>query len=372
MNEPTASLKRTPLFDEHIRLNGKMVPFAGYEMPVQYPTGIRAEHETVRSRVGIFDVSHMGEFRVRGPDAVAFASRATTNDPAKLVTGQVQYSTMCMPDGGVVDDLLVYRIGEEDLRLVVNASNMTKDWDHLSSLLGDFDAEMEDESDTIGLLALQGPFAEGVLQPLTETNLAQIGFYHFMEGEVAGVPGMISRTGYTGEDGFELYVPAEDAAALWRRIEDQGVLNGLAPAGLGARDSLRLEMGYALYGNDLDDETSPLEAGLSWLVKLNKGDFVGREALQRQKDEGVRRRLAGFELTHRGFPRPGYEVRFRGESVGTVRSGTMSPSLGHGIGTAYLPPDAQPGDPVEIVIRDQAVEGVVSRPPFYKDGSLKR
>jgi aminomethyltransferase len=372
MNEATVELKKTPLYEEHTRLKAKLVPFAGYSMPVQYPTGIRAEHDAVRSRVGLFDVSHMGEFRVRGPEAVGFISRATTNDPAQLAIGQEQYSVMCLPSGGIVDDLLVYRLGEDDFRLVVNAANIAKDWDHLSSIIAEFDVEMEDESDSIALLALQGPFAEAVLQPLTSTGLPGIGFYHFVEGDVAGVSGVISRTGYTGEDGFELYVPAADAAGLWEKIEEQGTPNGLIAAGLGARDSLRLEMGYALYGNDIDEDTTPLEAGLSWLVKLNKGDFIGREALQRQKDQGIRRRLAGFHLTERGFPRPGYDVRFRGESMGPVRSGTMSPSLGEGIGTAYLPPDAEPGDPIDVVIRERPVRGEVARPPFYKGGSLKR
>jgi aminomethyltransferase len=372
MDDTTVELKRTPLYDEHTRLGAKLVPFAGYSMPVQYPAGIRAEHDAVRSRVGLFDVSHMGEFRVHGPEAVGFISYASTNDPAQLAIGQAQYSVMCLPSGGVVDDLLVYRLGDEDFRLVVNASNIAKDWDHLAAIVSGFDAQMADESDTVALLALQGPYAEAVLQPLTPEALSQIGFYHFLEGEVAGIPGVISRTGYTGEDGFELYVPAADAAGLWKKIEEQGGPNGLIPAGLGARDSLRLEMGYALYGNDIDDETTPLEAGLSWLVKLNKGDFIGREALQRQKDEGVRRRLTGFQLIERGFPRPGYDVRFRGESAGPVRSGTMSPCLAEGIGTVYLPPDAEPGDSLEIVIRDRSVRGEVVRPPFYKGGSLKR
>ena len=372
MSDTTVELKRTPLYDEHVRLKAKLVPFAGYAMPVQYPTGIRAEHDAVRSRVGLFDVSHMGEFRVRGPEAAGFISYASTNDPGQLAIGQAQYSMMCLPSGGVVDDLLVYRLGGDDYRLVVNAANIATDWDHLASIVSGFEAEMEDESDSIALLALQGPFAEAVLQPLTPEALSEIAFYHFVEGEVAGVPGIISRTGYTGEDGFELYVPTADASGLWRRIEEQGAPNGLVPTGLGARDSLRLEMGYPLYGNDIDDETTPLEAGLSWLVKLNKGDFIGREALQRQKNEGIRRKLTGFHLTERGFPRPGHDVRFRGESAGTVRSGTVSPSLGDGIGTAYLPPDAEPGDPVEVLIRERPVRGEVVRPPFYQDGSLKR
>lgn len=361
-------LKKTPLFDEHVRLNAKLVPFAGFAMPVQYPTGIRAEHAAVRDSAGLFDVSHMGELRMRGPGAVAFVSYATTNDPASLATGEAQYSAMCHEDGGVVDDLLVYRFGRDDLRLVVNAANIVKDREHLAGLSGRYDVEMLDESDDIALLALQGPQAEAILAGLTATDLASIGYYAFREGSVAGVTGTISRTGYTGEDGFELYLPADGAAGVWKAIEEAGAL----PAGLGARDSLRLEMGYALYGNDIDDGTTPLEAGLGWLVKPDKGEFVGGAALRAQKEAGIERRLRGIRLTDRGFPRPGYEVRWEGRSAGRVRSGTLSPTLGYGIATAYLPSPAGPGAHVEVVIRDQAVRGEVVRPPFYTGGSLRR
>ncbi len=367
-----AQLKRTPLYEEHLRLEAKLVPFAGYLMPIQYPAGIRAEHEAVRTRAGLFDVSHMGEFRVRGPDALALVSRVTTNDPATLAPGRAQYSAMCLPDGGIVDDLLVYRLGEEDFRLVVNAANIAKDWAHLEGHAEGLEAELEDESETVALLALQGPRAESVLAPLASVPLERIGFYAFAEAAVDGVPALISRTGYTGEDGFELYAPAGDAPRLWRRLHEAGAEAGLAPAGLGARDTLRLEMGYALYGNDIDEKTTPLEAGLGWLVKLEKGDFVGRDALRTQKERGVPRRLSGFRLTERGFPRPGYAVTFRGEEAGEVRSGTVSPSLGEGIGTVYLPPDAAPGDPLSVRIRDREVAGEAARPPFYRDGSLKR
>ncbi len=365
-------LEKTPLYDEHVRLGAKLVPFAGFSMPVQYPSGIRAEHAAVRTTAGLFDVSHMGEFRVRGPDAVAFVSYATTNDPRGLEPGAAQYSAMCLSDGGVVDDLLVYHMGAEDLRLVVNAANIEKDWAHLESLREGFDVEMADESEEVALLALQGPAAESVLAPLTPTDLTRIEYYRFEIGEVDGAPCVISRTGYTGEDGFELYAAAEDAARLWRALERVGGPLGLVPAGLGARDSLRLEMGYALYGNDIDEETTALEAGLGWLVKLDKGDFVGRAALARQKESGLARRLRGFRLSDRGFPRPGYEVRFRGEPVGPVRSGTLSPSLDYGIGTAYLPTAAGFGDPISIVIRDREVAGEVVKTPFYTGGSLKR
>ncbi len=366
-----SQLKRTPLYEEHVRLNAKLVPFAGFAMPVQYPTGIRAEHQAVREGAGLFDVSHMGEFRVRGPDAEAFVSMVTTNDPARLAAGQAQYSATCLPAGGVVDDLLVYRLAEADFRLVVNAANIAKDWAHIGAFRDGFDVQLTDESDDIALIALQGPQAAAILAPLTGVELDSIGFYHFAEGDVAGAPAIVSRTGYTGEDGFELYVAAGHAVDLWRELESRGG-SGLAAAGLGARDTLRLEMGYALYGNDIDETITPLEAGLGWLVKLDKGDFVGRDALKRQKEAGVVRRLAGFRLTERGFPRPGYDVRFRGETVGEVRSGTVSPSLGCGIGTVYLPPDAEPGEPLGVVIRGSEAAGEVAKPPFYTGGSLRR
>lgn len=361
-------LKKTPLFDEHVRLGGKIVPFAGYAMPVQYPTGIRAEHAAVRDAVGMFDVSHMGEFRVRGPDALAFVSYASTNDPSTLADGDAQYSAMCHASGGVVDDLLVYRYGAEDIRLVVNAANLQKDWDHLQGLIGDFDVEMRDESDEIGLLAVQGPASQELLARHTETDLAGIGYYAFADGTVAGVSCTISRTGYTGEDGFELYVPADGAASVWRALETAGAV----PAGLGCRDSLRLEMGYALYGSDIDDETTALEAGLGWLVKFDKGDFLGRDALARQKEAGVPRRLRGIKLLERGFPRPGYAVRYEGEDAGVVRSGTLSPSLGYGVATAYLPSSAGFGARVDVMIRDAAIPAEVVRPPFYTEGSIRR
>ena len=367
-----SDLKKTPLYEEHVALGAKMVPFAGFEMPVQYPTGIRGEHEAVRAAAGLFDVSHMGEFLVTGPDALGFVSFVTSNDPARLDAGKVQYSVLCHETGGIVDDLLVYRLGEQRFRLVVNAANLAKDWAHLAALAPRFDVQLEDESDRIGLLALQGPVAQAILSPLTSVDLEKIEFYAFDQGQVAGVPGVISRTGYTGEDGFELYVPAERTAALWRALLEAGEPHGLVPAGLGARDSLRLEMGYALYGNDIDDGTSPLEAGLSWLVRLGKEDFLGKAELVRQKEEGLTRRLAGFRLMERGFPRPGYPVVFGGEEVGAVRSGTLSPSLGVGIGTAYLPPDAEPGDRVQVRIRDRELQGEVVRMPFYHEGSVRK
>lgn len=367
-----SDLKKTPLHAAHLELGAKMVPFAGFEMPVQYPTGIRREHEAVRSAAGLFDVSHMGEFRVEGADAVPFVSHVTSNDPAALALGQVQYSVFCRPDGGIVDDLLVYRLGEAEYRLVVNGANISKDWAHLQGLVGEFDVKLVDESDEVGLVALQGPAAEEILQPLVDVDLSAIGFYWFETGRVADVSGVISRTGYTGEAGFELYVPAARTAEVWQRLLAGGADRGLLPAGLGSRDSLRLEVGYALYGNDIDDATSPLEAGLGWLVKLKKESFVGRDALVAQKEVGLTRRLTGFKLVDRGFPRPGYDVVYEGEVAGPVRSGTLSPSLGYGIGTVYLPPDAEPGAPVSVRIRDRDIAGEVTRMPFYTEGSLVR
>lgn len=365
-------LKRTPLYEKHVGLGAKMVPFAGFSMPVQYPSGIRREHEAVRTAAGLFDVSHMGEFLVTGPDAGDFVSYTTSNDPLSLSVGQAQYSVMCHEHGGIIDDLLVYRLGEDRFRLVVNASNLDKDWTHLQGQAARFDVRLEDESDGMGLLALQGPLSQEILGSVSSENLDPVGFYEFTQGHVAGAPCVISRTGYTGEDGFELYLPANRTAGVWDALLDAGAEHGILPTGLGSRDSLRLEMGYALYGNDLDDETSPLEAGLGWLVKLAKKQFIGREALALQKKEGLTRRLRGFKLLERGFPRPGYPVTFEGQDAGEVRSGTLSPTLGVGIGTAYLPSAAKPGSEVGVRIRDQVIPGEVVAMPFHTGGSLRK
>jgi aminomethyltransferase len=365
-----SDLKRTPLYEEHVRLNAKLVPFGGFAMPVQYPSGIRAEHHAVRDGVGLFDVSHMGEFLVTGPQALDLVSYVTTNDPAQLAVGQAQYSAMCLESGGVVDDLIVYRMGDDVFRLVVNAANIAKDWRHVSSYQDRFDADLRDESDEVALIAIQGPMAQTVLAGLTDADLDAIRFYWFAEGDVAGYSALISRTGYTGEDGFELYLDVRDATSVWRALLDEGT--EVTPAGLGARDTLRLEVGYALYGSDIDEKTTPLEARLGWLVKMDKGDFVGRAALEAQKAEGASRRLTGIRLTERGFPRPGHEVIYEGRSCGPVRSGTVGPSLGYGIATAYLPRDAQPGQPATVVIREKKVGAEVARMPFYTEGSLRR
>jgi glycine cleavage system T protein (aminomethyltransferase) len=361
------ALKRTPLYDIHRALGAKIVPFAGYEMPVQYPGGITVEHKAVRERCGIFDVSHMGEFIVTGPQAIDFVQYVTTNDVAKLAVGQVHYSTILNDRGTIEDDCLVYRYADH-LMMVVNASNIEKDLAHISRELPRFDAQIENRSDDVALLALQGPQAAEILRNFTATDLSKIGYYHFTEGLVAGSPAMISRTGYTGEDGFELYVENRHAAAIWEALVATG---RVTPAGLGARDTLRLEMGMALYGNDIDDTTTPLEANLGWLVKLAKGDFVGRDALVRQKEAGLPRKLAGFVPDdRRSIARHGYSVIHDGAPSGEVRSGTMSPSLGYPIGTCYLPPAAaKEGAKLEIDIRGKRVPATVVKMPFYKQGS---
>jgi aminomethyltransferase len=368
---PAASqkpLKRTPLYDVHAALGAKIVPFAGFEMPVQYPTGITAEHKAVREKAGLFDVSHMGEFIVRGPQAVDFVSYVTTNDVAALKPGQAHYSTILREDGTIVDDCLVYR-SEGRVLMVVNGSNIDKDFAHISRFLKKFpDAKLENLSDQIALLALQGPDAARILQQHTDVDLSKIKYYEFTTGNIAGVDKVyISRTGYTGEDGFELYFPGEHAKKIWNALTASGEVT---PAGLGARDSLRLEMGMALYGNDLDDTTTPLEASLGWLVKMKKGDFVGRDALAKQREQGLKRKLVGFTTSERSFPRHGYPVFANGKATGEVRSGTMSPTLGIPIGTAYVPPEsAAEGSPLEIEIRGKRVPAVVQKMPFYKNGS---
>jgi aminomethyltransferase len=365
-------LKHTPLHDEHAALGGKLVPFAGYAMPVQYPSGITAEHRAVREAAGLFDVSHMGEFEVRGPGAEALVQRLTVNDVSRMTVGQAQYSALCHEDAGIIDDLIVYRF-DDHFMLVVNASNRAKDWAWVERHARGSDVELEDRSDEIGLLALQGPRAREILAPLSDTDLNAIGYYRFAEGRVAGVDAIISATGYTGEDGFELYVAAKDTPGLWRAILKAGQTKGLIPAGLGARDSLRLEMGYALYGNDLDEGHTPLEAGLGWITKLDQGEFIGREALLAQKEAGVTRRLVGLRLLERGFPRPGYEILADGEPVGRVTSGTLSPSLGVGIAMGYVPVRlAEPGSRVAVDLRGKAIEAEVERPPFYTEGSIRR
>jgi len=361
-------LKRTPFYDLHVAAGAKMVPFAGYEMPVQYPDGITAEHNAVRKAVGLFDVTHMGEFEVFGKDALAFVSYVTSNDPAALAYGQVQYSCFMHESGGIVDDCLVYRLADR-MMLVVNASNAAKDWAHVNRYAAKFDVRLVNQSDEIALLALQGPQAQAVLQPLApDVDLEPLKYYHCVTGKVAGVPCIISRTGYTGEDGFELYHGNRHAVKLWHALVRPG--SPVKPVGLGARDSLRLEMAYPLYGNDIDDETTPLEAGLGWIVKLKKGDCVGKAALEAQRARGLARKLVGFTLKERGFPRHHYPVWVDGQPYGEVRSGIVSPSTGEAIGTAYLPfAVAKPGTAFEVEIRGKRVPAVAVETPFWKKGT---
>lgn len=367
-----ANLKRTPFHDIHVAAGAKMVSFAGFEMPIQYPTGITAEHNIVRQGCGVFDVSHMGEFLIRGPDAIDFVTYVTTNDVAALAVGQVHYSAILTEAGTFVDDCLVYRYADH-LMMVVNGSNKDKDFAHISKYLSvrKFDATLEDVSDDIGLLAVQGPKAEEILQPLVDAKLADIKYYHFTQATVAGLPGFtVSRTGYTGEDGFELYHPALHSAKLWRALMATG---RITPVALGCRDSLRLEMGMALYGNDIDDTITPFEAGLGWLVKMKKGDFVGFAALDAQKTAGVQRKLVGFTFAEKAIPRHGYPVLVKGAPSGTVMSGIMSPSLGVGLGTAYVPTDhAKEGNTLVVEIRGKHIEGTITPFPFWKNGTVKR
>src|SRR5687767_10544328 len=359
--------KRTPFHDIHVALGAKMVPFAGYVMPIQYSAGITAEHKAVREACGLFDVSHMGEFIVRGKEACKFLNYVTTNDVGALEVGQVQYSTILNERGTIEDDCLVYR-SDDYYMLVVNASNRAKDLAHIGKYSASFECVIEDVSDATALLALQGPRAAEILAPLTDADLSKIKYYWFDTCSVGGVKHVtISRTGYTGEDGFELYFRNEHGPAIWDALMKTGAVT---PAGLGARDTLRLEMGMALYGNDIDDTITPLEANLGWLVKLKKGEFVGRDALVRQKEQGLTRKLVGFTTEERSFPRPGYPVFVNGEPSGKVRSGTMSPTLSIPIGTAYVPvASAGEGSELEIEIRGRRVPARVQKMPFYKNGS---
>ena len=362
--------RQTPLYEAHLRHGGKMVEFAGFTLPVHYAGGIRAEHRAVRQGAGLFDVSHMGEFEIRGPDALALVQHVTANDARALEPGRAQYSLLLNEEGGVVDDLLVYRLASSEFLLVVNAANRAKDRKWIQARLGRFEAVLEDRSDTCALLALQGPRARDVLDPLTDVDLEVLPGFAFARGRVLGVEVLVARTGYTGEDGFELYVDGSGAEELWEGILEGGAGLGTIPAGLGARDVLRLEMGYPLYGSDLDEDHSALEAGLGWVVKLGKGEFVGRRALASERERGVRRRLAGIRLSERGFPRPGYEVVAGGGVAGVVTSGTMSPSLGTGIALSYLPAGlAKVGSPVALRVRGRELRGEVVRPPFYRSGS---
>ncbi|WP_233884782.1 glycine cleavage system aminomethyltransferase GcvT [Tenacibaculum piscium] len=359
-------MKNTALTHIHEALGAKIVPFAGYNMPVQYD-GINIEHETVRKGVGVFDVSHMGEFFLKGENALALIQKIATNDASKLVPGKAQYSCMPNADGGIVDDLIIYMIAENEYMLVVNASNIEKDWNWISSH-NDLNVEMENRSDDWSLLAIQGPKAVEAMQSLTDVNLSTIKFYTFEIADFAGIPNVIvSATGYTGSGGFEIYVKNKDVEALWKKVFEAGADWGIKPIGLAARDTLRLEMGYCLYGNDIDDTTSPLEAGLGWITKFTK-DFVNAEALKAQKEAGVIKKLVAFELTERGIPRHDYEiVDADGTVIGRVTSGTMSPSLGKGIGLGYVTVENSKVDTaIFIQVRKKQIPAKVVKLPFYK------
>ncbi|EGO62055.1 glycine cleavage system aminomethyltransferase GcvT [Acetonema longum] len=359
--------QKTPLYDIHVQYGGKIIEFGGWMLPVQY-SGIIAEHRAVREKAGLFDVSHMGEVKVNGPDALAYLQKAVTNDVARLADYQVQYTPMCYPDGGTVDDLLIYRCGAQEYLLVINAANIAKDYDWLKRNTAGFNVTVDNVSSQTAQLALQGPLAQTILSQITQAPLDKIGYYWFMRSvQVAGRQVMLSRTGYTGEDGFEIYCRNEDAAPLWEAIMTAGKNQGLLPAGLGCRDTLRLEACLPLYGHELSPQISPLEAGLGYFVKLDKGDFNGREVLLRQKEQGLTRKLAGFVLTDRGVARSEYPVIAAGRQAGQVTSGSYSPTLDKNLGLALVETEfAGQGQKLEIEIRGKNAAAEVIARPFYK------
>ena len=358
-------MKQTPFHSIHRQLGAKMVPFGGFDMPVQY-TSIIEEHNAVRTAVGVFDVSHMGEFLVKGRNAEAFLQRMTVNDVAKLVPGEAQYSAMCYDDGGIVDDLLIYRIGKEHFMVVVNASNAAKDFEWMTRHLTS-EVELVNDSDTMALLAVQGPKSQTVIQKLTSADVKAIPYYRFKQASVAGVDMILSRTGYTGELGYEIYFSPSYAENVWNSLFKAGKDCGITPVGLGARDTLRLEMGYCLYGNDIDQTTNTLEAGLGWITKLSKGEFVGRPALEKVKADGVQRKLVGIDIEEKAIARHGYAIYANGSPAGYVTSGTFSPTLEKGIAMGYV--DAAyctVGGPVQVDVRGKKVKGKIAALPFLK------
>ena len=359
-------MKNTALSHVHESLGAKMVPFAGYNMPVQYE-GVNAEHEIVRTGVGVFDVSHMGEFFLKGENALALIQKVTSNDASKLVDGKAQYSCLPNNEGGIVDDLIIYKIADNHYMLVVNASNIEKDWNWISKH-NDLGVEMQDLSDSYSLLAIQGPKAAEAMQSLTSIDLVNMPYYTFQIGEFAGVDNVtVSATGYTGSGGFEIYFKNDNAEKIWNAVFKAGEKFGIKPIGLAARDTLRLEMGFCLYGNDINDTTSPIEAGLGWITKFTK-DFINSENLKKQKEEGIVNKLIAFEISDKGIPRHGYEiVNDKGEIIGEVTSGTMSPSLKKGIGMGYVPKElSKIGSEIFIQVRNKAIPAVVVKLPFYK------
>lgn len=359
-------MKKTPFYEIHQKLGAKIVEFAGFYMPIQYE-GIIAEHKKVRESVGVFDVTHMGEIEISGSDALQFVQKITTNDASKLEEGKVQYSSMCYPDGGIIDDLLVYHCGVYYM-LVVNASNKDKDYNWmLENKSGD--VKIIDKSDEIALLAVQGPNSLKVVQKISNVDLSNLKYYHFTRGKISGIDAIISRTGYTGELGFEIYFRSDikDAEKIWNSLFEAGKEYNIAPIGLGARDTLRLEMGMCLYGNDIDNTTNPLEAGLGWITKFDKGDFIGKEALLKVKNEGIKRKLTGFVICDKTVPRHGYEIQFDNKKIGFVTSGTFSPVLNYSIGMGYIEKQfADEGQIINVIIRNKPVEAKVTKPPFIK------
>ncbi|MEN9936089.1 MAG: hypothetical protein RLZZ387_2668 [Chloroflexota bacterium] len=362
----TGTLRRTPLYDRHLALGARMVGFGGWEMPVQY-SGIIDEHTAVRTAAGLFDISHMGEVEVRGPDALPFLQHLLTQDIATIAAGQSNYALICRPDGGVVDDAFVYNLGDHYL-VVINASNIGKDLVWMREYAAGFDVALDDASDRTAMLALQGPAAETILRQATGAELATLPFHGVGQGAAFGIPATVARTGYTGEDGFEVFVASQDAEALWQGMLAIGQGTGLKPCGLGARDSLRFEACLALYGHELDETTNPYEARLGWVVKLDKGDFVGSDALRRVKQEGVARRLTGFEMVGRGVARGEYEIRFaEGQPVGRVTSGMPAPTLGKNLGMGYVPTAlSAEGSEFDVMVREKPVRARAVKMPFYK------
>ena len=365
MAQPATTLQTTPLNAAHRKLGAKMVDFGGWDMPVQY-SGILEEHHAVRKSVGLFDVSHMGEIEIQGPDAYALTDSVTTNAVANLKKGQAQYTGLLYEHGGFVDDILVHKVADQHYFLCVNASNQEKDYQHIAAH-NRHNAKVEFASPRYAQLAIQGPQALATLQRLTRTDLAPIAYYHFVDGAVSGTPARISRTGYTGEDGFEIYFAPDQAERIWNEILEAGREFGIKPCGLGARNTLRLEAKMALYGHEIHASITPYEADLGWIVKMDKGDFIGKAALAQQKQKGITRKLVGFEMTGRGIGRDGYEVYLDGAAAGWVTSGGPSPTLNKNIGLCYLPADrAKPGAQIQVIIRNQPVEAVTVSTPFYK------
>ena len=361
------NLKKTPLNAAHRELGGKMVDFGGWDMPVQYTAGVIEEHMATRTRAGLFDVSHMGEIWVEGEDAIPFVNRLTTNDVTKLVDGQAHYSALTNENGGVVDDLLVYRFDVNKLLLVVNAGTTEKDWEWITSHKKDENVTLTNASADYCQIAIQGPKAIEILEKLTDTDLDEIKYYHFTMGYVDGVESIISRTGYTGEDGFEVYANQKYARQLWDKLLETGKDDGILPCGLAARNTLRLESAMSLYGHELGDDITPLEANLGWITKLQKGDFVGSEALAKKKETGITRRLVGFEMTQPGIARDGYDVYIDDKLVGSVTSGSPAPFLKKNIGLAFLPTEfAKEGQEIKIDVRGKHLSAVVVPTPFYK------